>query len=354
MKNWKYISITVLLLSVFSFISCTNAIEETEPSSETGTYLIIKSDGISLSRSINPRVDEELGKLKNIVLYGTKTADTGDTPITNGARRTLKSCASITELYNSQILLTDGAGKYTFELIGSFSPFNTMYYYDKNENVTIAENETNPVSFALAAVKSSTDYSEITGENGEHYGGINIKLSFDASKTNVSKVTVTVKTANAGAEETLVETKDLTISSSNSNSPKSVEYKREVSSTDANTGRIKTGTYRITFDFCWGTQVLNSIPYIVNVAYGLNTNFEDTIDLNEVYKITYNGNFGFQSNGVFSGETKVDYFSRKSDNIVLYLPYKANYVFDGWYDESDNIITYIPAGSTGNSQCTLA
>ena len=36
-------------------------------------------------------------------------------------------------------------------------------------------------------------------------------------------------------------------------------------------------------------QILNSIPYIVHIADGVATTYEQTIDLNEIFTITYKG-----------------------------------------------------------------
>ena len=328
-------TLTTLFLSLlFTLFSCSNLLQEkSSPKSDSKTYLVINPETVFLNkRSINPSDDYVFQNLKDIYFYGQKA---------DGTRKTLLSnIANLAEVYSKLILLDDGAGSYTFELRGTL---DSVYFYQKLENIEIKDSETNAISFELSPVKSSTDLETPF----EDYGGIDIKLKY--KDANINKVVITVEDL---ATNEKIDEKEIPLYSTSGT--RTVEYKRWASySTSSETGRIAVGTYRVTFDFyCTSIQpqLLNSFPYIVHVEKGRNSVFEDTIDLNEVYTITYNNNFGSNSGGMLEGQTKVIKYSRKSENIILPRLYRAYYLFLGWYTEQEGgeRITNIPTGSSGN------
>lgn len=347
MKN-KIMTTTLLLSLLLTLFSCSNISQEkSSPKSDSKAYLVISPGLVSLSkRSINPSDDYVFNNLKDIYFYGQKS---------DGTRKTLLSnIGSLTEVYSQLILLEDGAGSYTFELRGSL---DSICFYQKLENVEIKDSETNTISFELSPVKSSSDLETPF----EDYGGIDIKLKY--KDANVNKVVITVEDL---ATNEKIDGEEIPLYSTSGT--RTVEYKRWTSySTSSDTGRIAVGTYRVTFDFYCTTiqtqtkvngdteianqtQLLNSFPYVVHVEKGRNSVFEDTIDLNEVYTITYKDNFGSNSGGLLESQTKVTRYTRKSENIILPRLYRAYYLFEGWFtaQEGGERITNIPTGSFGN------
>ena len=347
MKN-KIMTTTLLLSLLLTLFSCSNISQEkSSPKSDSKAYLVITPETVSLnSRSIDPSDDYAFKNLRDIYFYAQKSG---------GTRRTLLSnIGNLTEVYSKLILLDDGAGSYTFELKGTL---DGIYFYQKLENVEIKDSETNAISFELSPVKSSSDLETPF----EDYGGIDIKLKY--KDANINKVVITVEDL---ATNEKIDEKEIPLYSTSGT--RIVEYKRWVSySTASETGRIAVGTYRVTFDFYCTTiqtqtkvngdteianqtQLLNTFPYVVHVAKGRNSVFEDTIDLNEVYTITYKDNYGSNSGGLLEGQTKVTRYTRKSENIILPRIYRAYYLFLGWYTENEGgeLITNIPTGSSGN------
>ncbi len=349
MKKMKYRNYLPTVLFVFSvvlcsFLSCTQSFQNDENNSvDSNTYLVIKENNVSLSRSINPDLNAALDKMQSIYLYATKTGESQVVLASN--------LPNLESLYNQQFLLEQGAGVYSFQLKGII---DSVYFNSSVSNVAIEESKTNPISLELSPAKSATELTTPFDD----FGGVDFKLNFDTSKTTVSKVQITVEQLVDGSDPVQVD--ERVISSFASGSPKSVQYKRSVSSTSSGStssgvfsgGRIETGTYKITFRFYYDTQVLNTLPYVVNVSKGLNTVFEDTVDLNEVYKNTYNYNNGSVSCSLAEGQMKIDNYTRKSSNIILPRLKKANHIFCGWYDENENLVTSIPANSTGNKTLT--
>ncbi len=347
MKN-KIMTTTLLLSLLLTLFSCSNISQEkSSPKSDSKAYLVITPGTVSLnSRSIDPSDDYAFKNLRDIYFYAQKSG---------GTRRTLLSnIGNLTDVYSKQILMEDGAGSYTFELRGSL---DGIYFYQKLENVEIKDSETNAISFELSPVKSSSDLETPF----EDYGGIDIKLKY--KDANINKVVITVEDL---ATNEKIDEEEIPLYSTSGT--RIAEYKRWVSySTASETGRIAVGTYRVTFDFYCTTiqtqtkvngdteianqtQLLNSFPYVVHVEKGRNSVFEDTIDLNEVYTITYKDNYGSNSGGLLEGQTKVTRYTRKSENIILPRLYRAYYLFLGWYTENEGgeLITNIPTGSSGN------
>lgn len=324
MKNYKSILIAIICFS-FTLFSCSDILQEkTEQKSDSKTYLMVRAGGVSLnSRSIDPSEEYALANFKNIYLYGTKSG---------GSKRTLAGgtggFGSLTDLYNSLILLEDGAGSYNFELKGSV---DSVYFYQKLENVTIEANKTNTIEFELSPAQDSSHLDADFGENG----GLSVTVKFN--KTNINKVTATLFNLDKNEE---VESKDFTSFSSGS-----ITYKRVASySTTASDGRIPTGNYRLTFDFyAYDSNsklyiLVNSIPYVVHVVKGFNSIAEQEIDLNSVYSITYNKNGG----SLAAGEVEIKKYSRRS-NLKLPVLTKTNCTFLGWYKDSEfkNLVTEV-------------
>ena len=335
----KQIAGFALALSlVFTLFSCADNINENESKSGSNTYLMIAPEGVSFdARSIEPTDEYAETNLKSISLYATKTADSDGNTVSGTKRTLLSSIASLSAVYNKMLLLDDGAGTYTFEMLASL---DSVYFYQKKENVHIAESKTNSISFALSPVKSSSDYSDF-----EDCGGFSVTMKF--STTNVSSIYVTL--LNLDTNE-ITEQKSIT-----SLNYGSVTYKKWASYSATNSeGRIPAGTYRLTFDFYSKDStanqnvLINSFPYIVHVVRGRNAVIEQTYDLNQIYTITYNDNSGTLADG----EIKATKFSHNSE-VVLPIMTRDAYSFMGWYRDSaftDGPVSKIEKGTTENQK----
>ena len=92
---------------------------------------------------------------------------------------------------------------------------------------------------------------------------------------------------------------------------------------------------------------LNMYQETFKIFPGITTSVTKTIKLNPVYTITYEADGG----SLADGEYQYNLYTRKSDDITLPQYEKSGFVFDGWHeksDYSDEAVTQIPTGSTGN------
>ena len=297
-------------------------------------YLKIGSVDMKASRSINPPSDEEvLNSFVSFYLSGSgKDADNKTLSLGN------INAANITELYKKQIILD--AGTWTFTLTAKIG---TTDFTSTVSDVVIEAGKDNSVSFNLEPKDSA-----------KGYGGLSVKLYFD--KKNVSNVVINIyKTDNDDddSNDVVIDTKTISNSSISWDGTKQtyyVAYTRAINYSTGNTGRIASGEYRLVFDFYWDSQILNSIPYIVHIAEGVTSTHEQTIDLNEVYTITYEGISTNPSSNIATGQVKVEKYSRKSEEIILPRYSRIAYLFLGWFTASEGgeRVTHIPQGSTGN------
>ena len=370
---------TIFILLLFSLSSCSNVFDkklDEEKSSDKNTYIMIVPDGINIKdRSIEPIIEDALGKMQNINLYATKTADSKGNSVSGTKKRLPNnniSTGSLSTLYNQLLLLEDGEGTYTFDFSCSI---DGVYFYQRLENQIIKESKTNLIEFNNLIPMKDSNSSKFTPDYEQfgNFGGIDIKLNFDNPRYMYKKVVVTLNDLSKSPddEDYVAYSGELDISSQTS-----VRYQRSLTSASdyisaslgvISTGHIATGEYRITFDFYskeittttkTGTnsvltkenQKVNSLSYVVRVARGLNSIFEDTIDLNEVYTITYEDCHGSYSCGLSDGQVKVDSYTRKSQDIILPRYYRAYGIFEGWYTQQTGgtLVTNIPSGSSGN------
>lgn len=315
MKNMKYRLGTLLLL--LSLCSCSNILSK-NVKAESNTYVTIVPGDVSV-RSVNPTEEYALEHLSSIY-FDAKKAGVSKRNLANGLSK-------LSNLYDRQFILEDGAGEYTFELQGVI---DNITFYDKLENVQIAESATNAITFELEPVSGSSN----PNVPFEDFGGISITLNFN--KTNVKKIHYTLQDFATWDDELLdgygdwaiVEQGDITSLSSGT-----VKYEHLVKNTTGNTARLPVGTYRLTFDFMAedGTDfvLINSFPYVVNVAKGRNSYLVETFDLNPVYTITYTDNGG----SLAPGEKRPTKFTNV-DRPVLPKMEKAGFTFKGWYSSS--------------------
>ena len=349
-KNTTTILTTILLLTLTLFSCKDSILSQPKENPDGKTYLVVKSADISTgNRSIEPDMNAAFARMTSVVLWGTKTknADGQAVTDTDGARTRLSynnSAYTLQNLLDSVILLEKGAGEYTFELEGNL---DDIYYYEQLTGVSISASQTNPISFTLEP-KNKDSNNNLT-DFGD-FGGIKIRLNYNIEKSPISQVMVTVTSINDAGVEQKVESKPLSPTTNGNSYNKYVEYKRWAATTDSGdtTMQIAPGTYRVTFDFYMDSEtIINSLPYIVHVVRGLNSIYEDTIDLNEVYSISYqNAN----TSNLADGQVMPQKYTRKS-NFVLPRVKKSGQIFQGWFtgpSGSGDQVFSIPNGNLEN------
>ena len=335
-----------LLFLFVTLSSCSNILSK-DVKTDNNTYVTIVPGDVSV-RSVGPTQEYALEHLTSITFYAKKTGKSRD-PLAG-------SLSSLSELYNRQFILANGAGEYTFELLGTIDGIN---FYDKLENIVIEDSKTNAISFDLTPVNGSSGNNLETPF--EAFGGISVKLNFN--KANVKKIHYKLQDfsnwdSNLGdsGDWAIVEQGDITSFSNISNSSynSKATYNHLANNTTGSTARLPVGQYRLTFDFLTEDTslndfvVINSFPYIVNVEKGRNSYLEENFDLNQVYTITYNANGGSLDLGARM-QTK---FTSKHE-VMLPRMQKDGYTFQGWYttstfDTGTGPIEKVETGTTEN------
>lgn len=337
MKNTNYWKTIILALSIISFISCSNLFNNVETNNQNKAYLVINSVELNNSRSINPPSDEEiLNSFTSIYLSGSGK---------DSSNKTLSlstiNAENLKELYKKQILLDEGTWTFTLTAkLGSIDFTSIAKGSDGNTDISIVSGKANSISFNLEPK-----------DTAKHYGGLSVKINFD--KKNVSKVKISLYKTDNDDDDTNDEVKDSKVVTSFSWDSKDqnyyVSYSRAITNTSS---KIEAGEYRLVFDFYNVNTRLNSIPYIVHIAEGVTTTYQQTVDINEVFTITYKGIDVSPTAYIAAGQTKVTNYSRKSEDIILPRYNRQDRLFEGWYDEEGNIITKIPHNANKNYTVT--
>lgn len=320
------------LFSVFLCFSCKNVLQHQDnfQSIPKGKAYLVINVGDITARTIKPDSDESLlTQFSSFTLTGTGKDES------NKTLSLTVSATDIKDLYNKQILLD--AGTWTFTLKAFLG--NTTF--TATSDILIKEGKANSVSFNL--------------QTNDTKGGLSVKINFD--KTNVSKVNTTLTKLdddNDDSNDEVIDSKSQT--SFGYNYPSTglpsgyITYERL-----SNSLMLEAGEYRLVFEFYWNdTEKLNTFQYIVHIAEGVRTSFVKTVDLNEVFKITYNGKSSNPTAYIANGQTLVEKYSRKSEDIILPRYNRQDRLFAGWWTTSDNtgeIVTKIPHNS--NKDITL-
>lgn len=318
------------LFSVFLCFSCKNVLQHQDnfQSIPKGkAYLVINAGDIT-ARTIKPDSDESLlNQFKSFTLTGTGLDS-------NGKKFTLNvSATDIKDLYKKQILLD--AGTWTFTLTASLSSNFSATVSD----VLIEEGKANSVSFNL--------------QPNENYGYLSVKIDIGKKKDIISKVNITLTKLDDedDTNDEVIETKSITQSYlvwNSTNGTYYVSYEKVTSSS-----KLEAGEYRLVFDFySTDNEKPDSFPYIVHIAAGTKTSFEQTVDLNDVFTITYKGTSDSPTSYIADGQTLVTKYSRKSEDIILPRYNRQDRLFKGWYDEDGNIITKISHNANRNYTLT--
>ncbi len=285
--------------------SCSNGISGTDTSGSSAdgkTYISISAKTAS-SRSIAPSTDDySTEKLTNLEVTGHMTSViTVDEPVTEPEEISLAQAESLAELSGKSIPIE--AGNWLLTLSASL---NGVTFYGETRT-EIEKGKVNPISFTLTPETS--------------YGGMSITVEFtgEADKVSVSLKKAGLEELLAGGELIPVEEND---------GKKSVTFSRSATSEEE---KLESGSYYLLFEFFGLEEIgrLNTVENIVRVKEGITTTAKLTLDLNEIYTITY------ETNGGEPDTVLTDRYSRKSEAITLPEMKKSGCIFKGWYENSD-------------------
>ena len=306
-NNYSFIIKTLFLLSMILFAACNNGLSEDKKSdSEKG--IIIVSANASSARTINPSID--IDDFDTFVLKGKIG--------TTGTEQTLANGDTVEELNTPAIALD--AATWILTLTAKLNGVT----FSGTETVSVSAASTTPIAFTLEPTVTT--------------GAASIKINFSGDSNKV-----TLKFYQAGTTEPTTGTDGIITTGAGE------------SYVLANFTDKTAGTYilKAKFDKTEGeganqkTYPLNTVTLTINIAAGLTTTHEMSIDLEEVYTVTYH----FIVNGVEVGSgstipdgsgitiasgTLVDKYSRKGETITLPTLAKEGYGFLAWYDEHWN------------------
>ena len=309
-NNYLFIIKALLLLSMILFTACNHGLSSNNKV-DTKKGIILVSVNTSGARTISPSID--IDAFDTFILKG-KLGSTG-------TEQTLASGDTVAGL-NSPAITLD-AGTWTLTLTADLNGVT----FSGTQSVTVSAGSTTPISFTLEPTVTT--------------GAASIKINFSGDSNKV-----TLKFYQAGSTEPTTGD-DGTITTGGSGSYVLANYTNKAA-----------GTYilKAKFDKTEGsganqkTYPLNTVTLTINVAAGLTTTHEMSIDLEQVYNITYH--FIVNGEEVGSGTTipdgsgititsgaLVDKYSRKGETITLPTLAKDGYCFCNWYDE--NLYTQI-------------
>ncbi|MBQ9205137.1 MAG: InlB B-repeat-containing protein [Treponema sp.] len=304
--------------------SCSNGINGTDASRDSAdgkTYISINAKTVQ-ARSIAPNADDySTEKLTDLVLSGKTIGEGTDSDTaTDTEAVTLAQAESLAELSGKSIPIE--AGNWLLTLSATL---NGVTFYGETR-AEIEKGKINPISFTLTPATS--------------YGGMSITVEFTGE---ADKVSVSLK--KAGNEELLAGSELTPVQGSDGK--KSVTFSRSAS---AEAERLESGSYYLLFEFFGVDEVgrLNTVENIVRVKEGITTTAKLTLDLNEIYTITYETNGGVPAS---TNTVLTDKYSRKSEALTLPKMKKEGYAFAGWYESADftgSPVTEIAKGSAGN------
>jgi len=325
MKKIRKISACLLLVFASSilYFGCNQLLlekpEEKENTSSSANSTVenatlslsIKSIGSKkAARTIKPVFSDD--DISSITLTGKK--DGATTEITLG------SWDTPSELQTASVSIEPGNWDFTLSLLMNGCSFSGT------ASKVISSGDDISLSFELS--------SSVT------YGGIDFTLFLNGSAEYIEATLYDIN----GSE--VVEPTVLSVEVSGEKTY--IHYTRDINSSSE---QLAIGTYRLKINFfTYSDKALmqNSYSAIVNVAAGFVSSAEQTINLNEIYKVSYNLDGGELPAGALMPER----YSSISETIILVEPEKENFVFDGWYTTSTftgEPVTKIPTGSSGNT-----
>ena len=332
----KTIKTFLMIILVFSLFSCANDILDnaenpsaSTPSADGKTYIVVDLETSLNSRTILPATgDFSKNKLTNITVKGK----------ISGSNTNLVTLAHSENYSNFSGRIPIEAGAWDFTVTAELDgiPFKA------EKNQTINAGTLNYLGFTLQA-------------DNTIYGGLKITTNF---KGDANKVIVKLLDQDKQSISTIP---DQTITDFTGSDPNfSFVYERPI--TDESK-RLEDGTYYVIFAFYKVDEnnasivaPLNTYRSYVRIAKGVTTTATISIDLDEVYTITYNCWYNETSGFTESelegltfagGAVFPEFYSRRSENIILPTPSLTGYTFDHW-ELDGQTITQITKGTTGD------
>ena len=324
-KNQKFSRLfaAVIFIALTFFTACQNEIFPHEDSNsenaKNGSVKILLQQNTrnAGSRTVLPEVDLE--GITQLQLKG----------LFNGQNINLESWSSVSQLNAAEAVPLD-IGEWQLTLIATL---NNGCTFSDTKLVNIELEQSQNVSFTLT---SDT-------QNGGLYLQLNLANTVAAADFQLTRYSdgVTIDSGNIAVHT----------------SPYYVIYERNPLSTP-----IGQGTYLISFTF-WADAAksikLNTYTEIIRVRGGFTSSASRTLDLNNLYTITYqtnqtdtNGNAIPAADLLASGSI-VNSYSVHSSEINFPVLERTGYIFDGWC--SDSTLTNIVTGQkfTINSSTVL-
>ena len=302
----KKLSLALLVLTAFTFTACENSFSKQEENKASVGYLKIVLKDQLKSRTVLP--DLSTSNLTDIHLSVLYDGETEYEEIANWANASkIKNVAL--EPCSGYFKLTATCNGCTFQ--------DTKY-------AEIYFAQISPVAFTLY-----TDAS---------YGGLDLKISFpqEAAIAELSLI-------NEYSGNVITPSEDLAIQGTSGNHY--VQYIRDLHDSSEGLG---DGTYFIEIKFYGDsskTILLNTYYELIRIRNGFISSATRTIDLNNLYTITYYSDGGSPVSGTLQQN-----YSMHSGEIPLPALQKAGFIFEGWYDNpsfTGSAKTSIPAGSSG-------
>lgn len=305
-KIFKNILITSLF---FSIVSCSNLLEQSKDNTQgdnknvdnTTTIMIgstkIKKTNGTRAASTNITNNADVSNLTDFMLAGKKSGDS-DTEMTKLFDETI---ANLEILKNQKIMIEPG--NWDFKLSAKL---NGVSFSETILSKEIKEGENNKLTFVLK--------SDI------QYGGLEVNVEWT---NEANKVYVVIKDAE---EENQIYYNIFTGEDVSS---------RKISFNKTLDDKLASGTYYIDLDFYnEGTiTALNQYEAYVNIADGITTKVDISLDLNKTYKIEYENN----GDNVTLAEGEVQHlvYSNKSLSFDLPEMKRPGYFWGGWYDNPE-------------------
>lgn len=323
-KLFKNILITSLL---FSFISCTNMLgqnnganQEDSRNTDNETTVMIGSASIKKTSGAPARAateisnDADVTKLTDFMLEGKKSgeAEAEMTALFDGAVANLEAAK------NQKIMLEPG--NWDFKLSAKLNGVS----FSGTRSLEIKEGQNNKIAFVL--------------KSDVHYGGLEVNVEWT---NDANKVTASLKDSEQ-TNEVFSKTFSGTDISSNK-----ISFSKKLED------ELASGTYHLDLKFYnQGTEAaLNFYEAYINIADGITTKVNISLDLNKTYKIEYvnNGN----NVSLAEGEVQSLVYSSKSQALTLPAMKRPGYFWGGWYDNealSGDPVTTIAAASYGDKK----
>jgi len=328
----------ILFISQIAFSSCENAIQTFD---ETVAEQNQEADDSVSLEEIQTAAAKNLGIVKiNIANIIEEASTRTIIPKTNAANLTDISISAIkngeTKTFGPWATYADLANADTIELEPgtwniTLTANNSGFIFQDVKSVNVVLGQSRSAAFELSS--SATQ------------GGVDFKLSFSQNPVAV------VYSLKNLLSNTVINTGALDIQGSGSS--KFIRYQRSTSNL------LNIGYYRLEITFYGDnakTILLNTYSEVINVKGGFISTAERSINLNQMYSITYNCYDGTPVDASGSPVSLQESYSMHTGEIILPDLQKSGFIFEGWYENppddsgifSGSKVTSIPSNASGN------